>query len=54
MSVPIVFLLCRYTAVPPWTVYAAMQAGVWIKLTVGAVLVKKGVWLENIIGSAAI
>ena len=54
VSVPIVFLLCRYTAVPPWAVYAAMQAGEWIKLTVGAVLVKKGVWLENIIGSAAI
>lgn len=50
VSVPIVFVLCRYTAVPPWTVYAAMQAGECIKSVIGFVLVKRGVWLENIIG----
>ncbi len=50
VSVPIVFLLCRYTAVPPWGVYAAMQTGECIKSTIGFALVKRGVWLENIIG----
>lgn len=50
VSVPIVFILCRYTAVPPWAVYAAMQAGECIKSVIGFVLVKRGVWLENIIG----
>lgn len=51
INVPIVFLLCQYTTVPPWAVYAAMQVGEWLKCAAGFVLVKKGVWLENIIGN---
>ena len=53
VSVPIVFALCRYTAVPPWAVYAAMQVGEGLKSAIGFGLVKKGVWLENIIGGGS-
>lgn len=31
-------------------VYSAMQIGEWLKCIAGAVMVKKGVWLENLTG----
>ena len=52
VSVPVVFVLCRYTHVPPWVVYTAMQVGEWVKCAAGVYLVKKGVWLENLIGTS--
>lgn len=50
VNIPIVFVLCRYTGLAPWTVYSAMQIGEWLKCIAGAVMVKKGVWLENLTG----
>ncbi len=44
------FVLCRYTGLAPWAVYSAMQIGEWLKCIAGAVMVKKGVWLENLTG----
>ncbi|HJB46079.1 MAG TPA: MATE family efflux transporter [Candidatus Mediterraneibacter surreyensis] len=49
VSVPTVFLLCRYTVLPPWAVYASMQVGECMKSAIGFILVRRGVWLENII-----
>ena len=40
----------RYTGLAPWAVYSAMQIGEWLKCIAGAVMVKKGVWLENLTG----
>lgn len=53
VNVPVVFVLCRYTSLAPWAVYSAMQIGEWLKCIAGAVMVKKGVWLQNLTGSRA-
>ena len=50
VNIPIVFVLCRYTTLAPWAVYGAMQIGEWLKCIAGAVMVKKGVWLQNLTG----
>jgi len=49
VSVVIAFVLSRYTALPVVAVYAFVQMGDWIKCVIGFVLVKKGVWLQNIV-----
>ena len=49
VSVVIAFLLSRYTNLPVAAVYAFVQMGDWIKCVIGFVLVKKGIWLQNIV-----
>lgn len=49
VSVTIAFTLSHYTTLPVAAVYAFVQAGDLIKATIGFVLVKKGVWLQNIV-----
>ena len=49
VSVPAAFLLCRFTALPIFTVFAIIQAMDLIKVSVGYVLIKKGVWISNIV-----
>lgn len=49
VSVTIAFMLSRYTALPVIAVYAFVQMGDWIKCVIGFVLVKKGIWLQNIV-----
>lgn len=49
VSVMIAFILSRYTALPVAAVYAFVQMGDWIKCVIGFILVKKGVWLQNIV-----
>lgn len=49
VSVVIAFTLSRYTALPVVAVYTFVQMGDWIKCVIGFVLVKKGVWLQNIV-----
>lgn len=49
VSVTIAFILSRYTALPVVAVYAFVQMGDWIKCVIGFVLVKKGIWLQNIV-----
>ncbi len=49
VSVVIAFTLSRYTALPVLAVYAFVQMGDWIKCVIGFILVKKGVWLQNIV-----
>lgn len=48
-SVPAAFLLCNYTALNILTVYAIIQALDLIKVTIGYVLIRKGVWISNIV-----
>lgn len=50
VSVVIAFSLSRYTALPVIAVYAMVQLGDLIKCVIGFILVKKGVWLQNIVG----
>ncbi len=49
VSVVIAFTLSRYTTLPVLAVYAFVQMGDWIKCVIGFILVKKGVWLQNIV-----
>lgn len=49
VSVVIAFCLSRYTALPVVAVYVFVQMGDWIKCVIGFVLVKKGIWLQNIV-----
>lgn len=49
-SVPVAFVLCNYTALPILTIYAIVQALDFIKVTIGYILIRKGVWISNIVG----
>lgn len=49
MSVVIAFVLSRYTGLPVIVVYAMVQLGDIIKCIIGFILVKKGIWLQNIV-----
>lgn len=49
VSVPIAFILSRFTALPVITVFTCVQLGDFIKCAIGFILVKKGVWLQNIV-----
>lgn len=49
ISVTIAFFLSRYTTLPVVAVFAFVQMGDWIKCVIGFVLVKKGIWLQNIV-----
>ncbi len=49
VSVPIAYVLSRFTDLPAQAVFALVNIGDWIKCTVGFILVKKGVWMQNIV-----
>ena len=49
VSVTIAFLLSHYTTLPVTAVYVCVQLGDLIKCAIGFVLVKKGVWIQNIV-----
>lgn len=49
VSVPIAYLLSHFTVLPVLAVFVFVQMGDWIKCAIGFVLVKKGVWLQNIV-----
>lgn len=49
VSVTIAFTLSRFTALPVTSVFILVQVGDIIKCIIGFVLVKKGVWLQNIV-----
>lgn len=49
VSVVIAFMLSRYTALNVIAVYALVQLGDMIKCIIGFILVKKGIWLQNIV-----
>ena len=47
VSIPAAFLLSRYTALPILTLYLFCQSLEIIKCIVGYILVKKGIWIQN-------
>lgn len=51
VSVGIAFTLSRFTALPVIIIYTLVQVGDMIKCVVGFILVKKGVWLQNIVAA---
>ncbi len=49
VSVPVAYCLSRFTDFPVIAIFAIVQIADWIKCVIGFVLVKKGVWLQNIV-----
>lgn len=49
LSIPVVFTLSRFTVLPIQMVYLIAQLTDLIKVTIGFVLVKKGVWMKTIV-----
>ncbi len=49
VSTPLAFVLSRYTALPILTLYLCVQLIDLIKCVIGFILVKKGVWLQNMV-----
>lgn len=49
VNVPIAWALSRYTNLYVLWIFALVQAADWVKCVIGAVLVKKGVWMHNIV-----
>ncbi len=48
VSLPLALLLCLLTDLPILTVYAIVQAADIIKIIVGAVMIRKGIWINNL------
>ena len=49
ISVPLAFVLSRYTDLYVVWIYVALTIAEWIKCAIGFVMVKKGVWINNIV-----
>ena len=49
VSVPVAFLLSRYTNLYVVWIFVFLQMADWIKCVIGVVLVRKGVWMQNIV-----
>ena len=49
VSVPLVYFLSRYTSIYVIYIYVVMQISDWIKCLIGLILVKKGMWMNNIV-----
>lgn len=49
VSVPIAFCLSRFTGLHVIAIYALVQMADLIKCVIGFILVKKGVWMQNIV-----
>ncbi|GFI11917.1 putative FMN/FAD exporter YeeO [Lachnospiraceae bacterium] len=49
ISVPLAFVLSRYTGLDAHLIYAFVGVGEWAKCLLGFVMVRKGVWLQNIV-----
>lgn len=48
-SIPVAFCLSRFTAMPIIPIYLTVQLLEFIKCCIGFVLVKKGVWIQNLV-----
>ena len=45
---PTAFLICRYTALPIYAVYTIILSFDILKVIIGYILIKKGVWISNL------
>ena len=49
ITLPMTLLLCSFSGLPVIGIYAIVQSADIIKVIVGLILVKKGLWLSNIV-----
>jgi len=47
-TVPLALLLCKKTSLPVVTVYAAVQSADIIKIIIGSVLIRQGLWISTL------
>lgn len=48
VAVPAAFVLCRYTGISIFVIYALIQAADLIKVLVGCLLIRKGIWISDL------
>ena len=48
-SVPVAFILAKLTNIPAIGIFIAVQGVEFIKCVIGFILVKKGIWIQNIV-----
>ncbi|MCM1298240.1 MAG: MATE family efflux transporter, partial [[Eubacterium] siraeum] len=53
VTVPLAYLLCKFSPLPIMAVYAIVQAADIIKVIIGAILIRKGVWISNLVDESA-
>lgn len=53
VTVPVALVFCLFTPVSVFVVFAIVQSLDLIKVAVGYVLIRKGVWISNIVGNAS-
>ena len=51
IAVTTAFLLCRFTSLPILLVFFIIQALDFIKVSIGLILLKKGIWIQNLVQS---
>lgn len=51
VSIPVSHILSRYTAMPILTLYICVQSLEIIKAIIGFILLRSGIWLNNLVGS---
>ena len=49
VSVPLGFALSRFTDIPALWILVFVQMADWIKCAIGFILVKKGIWIQNLV-----
>ena len=49
VSVPLAYMLCHFSPLSILAIVAIVQAADLIKVTIGFILVKKGVWITNLV-----
>lgn len=49
IGIPVAFVLSRFTIIPAVYIFALVQVSDWAKCILGYNLVKKGVWIQNIV-----
>ncbi len=49
LEVPIAFSLCKYTELPIITIFILVYSLDFIKILIGHILIKKGVWISNLV-----
>jgi putative MATE family efflux protein len=54
VSVPIAYVLSRFTGWNVLYILIMVQIGDWIKCVIGFILVKKGVWMQNIVSGCEV
>jgi putative MATE family efflux protein len=48
VTLPLALILCKLTDLPIFAVYVAVQAADILKIIIGAVMIRKGVWINNL------